>query len=300
MCIGIIGGIYIQNILPFIITSIVLIFLSRFVKRNRYVRYIRVIIKKEVILVFLLCYLFSNIQVKYLEKKYNTFYEREKEITCKATVISNPKEDTYSYEYQIQLETKQKLLLKISKKEQDDLLEYGDFIYVNGTYNIPTEQRNYYGFDYSLYLKSKGIYGTIQAEKNQIRVLKKDTIQGIQKWANELKTFIEIKIRKELNEENASLLLGILLGDTNNLSENTKESFRKSSLAHILSVSRHARKLFSTRDIVCDEKSRFREKDYLYFYFRVSIIFYVLNRIYPICCKSLYNGNIKPICKNSL
>ncbi len=300
MCIGIIGGRYIQNTLPFIIASIILIFLSRFVKQNKYIRYIKVIIKKEIIFAFLLCYLLSNMQIKYLEKKYNTFYEGEKEITCKATVTSNPKEDTYSYEYQIQLETKQKLLLKISKREKKDLLEYGDFIYINGTYNAPTKQRNYQGFDYSVYLKSKGIYGTIQAERNQIKVLKKDTIQGIQKWANELKTFIETKIRKELSEENANLLLGILLGDVDNLSEITKENFRKSSLTHILSVSRYACELFSARNIVLIEKSRFRKKNYLYFYFNISIILYVLNRIYSICCKSLHNGDTKPICKNFL
>ena len=102
------------------------------------------------------------------------------------------------------------------------------------------------------------------------------------------------------SEENANLLLGILLGDVDNLSEITKENFRKSSLTHILSVSRYACELFSARNIVLIEKSRFRKKNYLYFYFNISIILYVLNRIYSICCKSLHNGDTKPICKNFL
>jgi len=179
MCIGTIGGICcITSILPFFIVSIFCVILTiEFVKSSKYRHYIKVFLKREIVLTFLFGCLLSTTRIAYLERQYSYFYKRKKEMTCYATIISNPKEDTYSYEYQVQLDTKQKLLLKVSKREKNDLLEYGDYIYLQGDYSKPSIQRNYKGFDYSLYLKSRGIYGTILTESWQIKVIKKDSIR---------------------------------------------------------------------------------------------------------------------------
>ena len=48
---------------------------------------------------------------------------------------------------------------KISK------LEYGDIIEFKGKYTKPSSKRNYGGYDYSLYLKTQNIYGSIETSK---------------------------------------------------------------------------------------------------------------------------------------
>ena len=53
-----------------------------------------------------------------------------------------------------------KFLLDVKKKDYSKELEYGDIITFNGIYNKPNGQRNYGGYDYSLYLKTQDIYGT--------------------------------------------------------------------------------------------------------------------------------------------
>ena len=46
--------------------------------------------------------------------------------------------------------TNKKFLIDIKKKEYNQKLEYGDAIEFYGTYNKPSSQRNYGGYDYSL------------------------------------------------------------------------------------------------------------------------------------------------------
>ena len=58
----------------------------------------------------------------------------------------------------------------VDKKEKQQL-EYGDKIVIKGIYQKPQFSRNYNGFDYSSYLKTKNIYGTINVKK--INILEK-------------------------------------------------------------------------------------------------------------------------------
>ena len=55
-----------------------------------------------------------------------------------------------------------KFLLDVKKKDYSQELEYGDIITFNAIYNKPNAQRNYGGYDYSLYLKTQTIYGTLE------------------------------------------------------------------------------------------------------------------------------------------
>ena len=44
------------------------------------------------------------------------------------------------------------------------IIVFGDIVKIQGQYVKPQGQRNYKGFDYSLYLKSKKIFGSIRAD----------------------------------------------------------------------------------------------------------------------------------------
>ena len=63
-----------------------------------------------------------------------------------------------------------KNLHTVRKEELSHELKYGMLITFEGTYTKPPEDRNYRGFNYREYLKTKKIYGTIKAQ--EVNVIK--------------------------------------------------------------------------------------------------------------------------------
>ncbi len=114
-------------------------------------------------------------------------------------------------------------------------MEYGDLIEFEGNYIIPSETRNYKGFNYREYLKTKKIYGTIKC--NESNVIKHNNINFILIQSNNIRKYIINKANQILEEKNSKLLIGILIGERNGISEEIIESFKISNLSHMLSVS---------------------------------------------------------------
>ena len=110
-------------------------------------------------------------------------------------------------------------------------IKYGDSLYIEGEFKQPEEARNYKGYNYKQYLKTKKIIGTVELEK--AKILKSSNgsfIHNIQKY-------IKDTINGTLTDEEGNLLLAILLGDKDKLSEDIQESFKTSNLSHMLAVS---------------------------------------------------------------
>ena len=128
-----------------------------------------------------------------------------------------------------------KFLLDIKKKEYSEELEYGDIITFNGIYNKPNAQRNYGGYDYSLYLKTQNIYGTF--ESSQIELKSKNKGSFIQRGIISFKEYIKSVLKENLDEDEAELCIGLLIGDRTNLTKDIQEDFKTSNLTHMLAVS---------------------------------------------------------------
>lgn len=189
--------------------------------------------------------LISNNVISYLNNKYENIYNMStEEQTYIGTIISDEKEGDYKSSYTIKVEningkTKYKnikLILNISKK-QNIKLRYGDKVKFKGIYNAPEKQRNYMGFDYSKYLKTLKIYGTINYSGNEIKLIKKENINMIDSFTHNISNNIDENIRKLFKEEEASILNSILLGNNQYINEEIKENFRNSGIYHILVVS---------------------------------------------------------------
>lgn len=155
----------------------------------------------------------SNIQILKLENKHNNLYNQLEQIEVIATVTSDLKETEYRYSYKIKIEsinkeTKYKgtcLLLYTPKTEK---LEYGDKIYLTGSYKKAAKATNYKAFDYREYLKEKNIYGIVTSKDTKI--LKKDNLNSILICFNNLKQKIKSNLKESIGEE-ANLAIGILL-----------------------------------------------------------------------------------------
>lgn len=128
-----------------------------------------------------------------------------------------------------------KFLLDVKKKDYSKELEYGDCIAFNATYNKPNGQRNYGGYDYSLYLKTQNIYGTF--EGSQIELKSKNKGSFIGKGIISFKEYIKSILKANLDENEAELCIGLVIGDRTNLAEDIQEDFKTSNLTHTLAVS---------------------------------------------------------------
>ena len=194
---------------------------------------ILLITKNKKIIVILICLIISIGYVSILENKYSKISDMP--IKEMVTIISDIQEKEYKKVCTAKIvRNNKKILINIvlQKMSQDiPSIKYGDSLYIEGEFKQPEEARNYKGYNYKQYLKTKKIIGTVELEK--AKILKSSNgsfIHNIQKY-------IKDTINGTLTDEEGNLLLAILLGDKDKLSEDIQESFKTSNLSHMLAVS---------------------------------------------------------------
>ena len=242
--IGILWGLYLKiSIVSFyiLLLSIYIIIKIPYPKKefrifsiNRYFRYIKLILRINIILTIIISSFISNSILEFQNNKYDKLFENVEEIQLMAIVISNKEEKEYYNRYQIKVYDgkykNSKLYINVNKE-----LEYGDKIQIKGEFIEPQTARNYKGFDYKEYLKTLKIYGTIKVE--EIKILEEDKANKFMQISN--KAFLKIKenIEKTYNIEMSQIILGVMLGYKEGIDEQTKEDFSKSNISHVLAVS---------------------------------------------------------------
>ena len=188
------------------------------------------ITKNKKIIVILICLIISIGYVSILENKYSKISDMP--IKEMVTIISDIQEKEYKKVCTAKIvRNNKKILINIKMSQDIPSIKYGDSLYIEGEFKQPEEARNYKGYNYKQYLKTKKIIGTVELEK--AKILKSSNgsfIHNIQKY-------IKDTINGTLTDEEGNLLLAILLGDKDKLSEDIQESFKTSNLSHMLAVS---------------------------------------------------------------
>lgn len=202
---------------------------------NRYIRYLKLVLDKKSIIILILLSIISNVIILKKNDQYENAYEEGKEIKIMCIVTGKKKEKQYYDLYQVKILDSKKLNLYIQVNKNSEELEYGDKIRLQGTYSNPSEKRNYGGYDDKQYLKTLKIVGRVKVKK--IEIIEKKQENYILQLANELKGNIEEKIEKNFEKEKASILKGLLLGETEEIQEEMKEDFQISNISHILAIS---------------------------------------------------------------
>ena len=244
--IGIIYGLYFEKSIAFAFALFFIIYIFFIICRRKNLirsyqvfRYSKIILKYNAIILFCFSALISNTYLIYLNNKYEQVYKENKsKINTTAVVISDRTEKEYIYKYVVKVKegkyANKKIILNLKKNEQN-ILQYGDLINLEGEYLAPNKARNYKGFNYADYLKSKNIYGTISA--NKITILKNKALNIVLIESNRIRNAIIKQANKLLPNQTNSLLLGILIGSKEGIQEEELQSFRKANLSHILAVS---------------------------------------------------------------
>lgn len=191
---------------------------------------ILLITKNKKIIVILICLIISIGYVSILENKYSKISDMP--IKEMVTIISDIQEKEYKKVCTAKIvRNNKKILINIKMSQDIPSIKYGDSLYIEGEFKQPEEARNYKGYNYKQYLKTKKIIGTVELEK--AKILKSSNgsfIHNIQKY-------IKDTINGTLTDEEGNLLLAILLGDKDKLSEDIQERFKTSNLSHMLAVS---------------------------------------------------------------
>ena len=91
------------------------------------------------------------------------------------------------------------------------------------------------GYDDEQYLKTLKIIGRVKV--SQIEVMGKKQLNPILQLANQAKLEIETKIDENFHEDKASILKGLLLGETSEIQAEIKEDFQASNISHVLAIS---------------------------------------------------------------
>lgn len=240
--IGILLGLYF-NIAPFVFLLLIVLNIdlkkTDYKKKANYTRILKIFINNNIIMTFLITAFISSTYLVYCNKKYEIIYDKFDSDEITGIIISNNKETEYMNTYKIKVSSLKhyknvNFILRISKSKNINL-NYGDKIKVSGEYIVPEEARNYKGFNYKEYLKTQKTYGIYQADR--IEILESDSLNFIDMFSNKVKLKIIENFEEILPEDTRDLFLGILIGFDDNLSEEIQESFRKSSLTHLLAVS---------------------------------------------------------------
>lgn len=122
-------------------------------------------------------------------------------------------------------------------RNNETRLEIGDVLLIEGDFKQPETQRNYGGFNYKMYLRSKNIYGSIKVNEYKKISKKKGVYWGLKRFINAIRQSIIKLFNNKLSIKNASLLRGLIIGDKSDIKEDVLESFRNASLSHILAIS---------------------------------------------------------------
>lgn len=179
----------------------------------------------------------SIIYCLYQNNKYEQFYKiTDEDIKTIGIVVSNIQEKEFYNRYVVKSKFNGKSWRKfIIYTKKNIILEYGDLVRLEGEYFKPDGARNYKGFNYKEYLKTKKIYGTIQVKN--IVILKKNKGKTVFRISSKIRKNIEEKAKLIIHDETLGLLLGITIGNKEFIDEETTENFRASSLSHILAIS---------------------------------------------------------------
>ena len=130
-----------------------------------------------------------------------------------------------------------KLLLQLSQDSLKPTLKIDDELVLFSKAKTISKPLNPHQFNYQNYLKKKGVYHQLHPIENQFILLpnSKKTLFG---YASNFRACLIAKLKKEnFGEEELAIIQALLLGQRNDISEETYTNYKNAGAVHILAVS---------------------------------------------------------------
>ncbi|HPT70538.1 MAG TPA: ComEC family competence protein, partial [Syntrophomonas sp.] len=115
-------------------------------------------------------------------------------------------------------------------------LSRGDQVSLYGVLKPPRRPGNPGEFDYPRYLSHSGIYYNLSI-KNNSNLQITARASGPLSWLDKFRTSAESVFKETLPEQEAFILLGMLLGTREGIDEDQYDAFQKTGIIHLFSVS---------------------------------------------------------------
>ncbi len=267
--IGILIGLYLEINIAFFMYIIIIMISIFLVKVTKKLNKRNLLI----LIISLITMIISNMLIFIKENRFNNLYSEINENTRFVGVVTDVQKDNeYYFNYIVKINNvngnekfkNTNIIVKIKKNKnntnvqnnnnennqnnqnnQNDKnktnnnseLKCGDLIYGFGNFEKPSIRRNYKGFDYSQYLKTKNVYMICKTEKNQLKVLKHNSLFVGKMWIINLQNKLKNNLNLLLPNDTKGLANALLLGDSNFIDNEQKEIFSNANLMHILAIS---------------------------------------------------------------
>ena len=209
------------------------------VRKNRKIKRYYDLLFSRYLIILTIFAIIGNFYIIITNYKYDNLYKDVTKLNVCGVIVEEMSQNDFYDRYVVKIlqgkYKNTKLILKVKKDKID--IKLGDIIDVSGEFEEPSVRRNYNGFDYKQYLKTKKIYGTIKVDFNKIKIVKKNQIDTITLLADKVKSYITYASDQMFPKEISGLFVGILIGDKENITEEIEEDFKNSSLSHMLAVS---------------------------------------------------------------
>lgn len=202
--------------------------------------------KKKYIALMFLIILFSCIYTESVKHSYDTKYNNIENCNILGTIIEEVSDEDYFKKYIIKVisvngdysfkNTKVIVYENIGKINKSTT-KYGNMVYITGTFEYAEKNRNYKGYNYNEYLKSRQVYGIVKTDSNNIRICKENNLNIYSNLLYRLNNSIKKKINQILPEKTSGICIAIILGDKSKVDEGIIDEFSESSLSHILAIS---------------------------------------------------------------
>ena len=244
--IGILLGLYFKINIALLIFLMIVILVVVLIVNSKYGQNKKNWIKSNK---FLICFYLVTVILSYANIKnseYGYDYVRNSvvgEREFKGKIMSVEKESNYFYNYVLQVNDNQinksyRFLLKIKKvKNQNNIFKCGDYIAGIGKFSKPEVQRNYKGFDYSTYLKTKSISVICQVDMDKTKIQKSSLCFEINACIMNLRYKLKTNLLRVLPKEKADIASALLLGYSNDMDENQRDMYSKANVIHVLAIS---------------------------------------------------------------
>ena len=230
--IGIIMGLYLSSFgIVFLLCLLLFIIVFKFYK-------------KMCIYILIIIIGFSYIKlIDYSYEKYYGLVNSKENFIIEGIIVSDKRDKEYKEVYDLdvkkidgmKIKGSKKYLLNI-KKSKEMNIKFGDYIKINAKIELPSKARNYMGFDYQRYLKSKKIIATIIDVEN-VEILDVNKANIAENIFNSVRNNIKEIMYKLLPKDARELAVGMMIGDKDELDAKIEEDFKNSNLTHMLAVS---------------------------------------------------------------